>query len=255
MKAFLLAAGNGTRMRPLTETVPKCLLPVGRTPMLEIWLHWLHQFRIEEVLINLHAHADSVRSHLAAHPAPLPVRVVEEAVLLGSAGTVRENQEWIGNEPDVLICYADVLTNFDLESLIQLHRREAQLATLALYQVTDPERCGVAEIRGNRIAAFHEKPTRPLSNLAFTGIMVLSAAAIPLIPIQHPPTDIGGDLLPLLAGQMAFVTTDDFVMDIGTKSNYWRAQQLWPGLNGIESRAPSSPAQSRFQTVVPRSIV
>jgi len=89
MKAFLLAAGSGTRLRPITDHIPKCLLPVGDTPLLDLWLDALHRAGVDEVLINLHAHAESVRQYLRQNANGIRVRVAEETELLGSAGTLR----------------------------------------------------------------------------------------------------------------------------------------------------------------------
>lgn len=228
MKAFLLAAGHGSRLSPLTDAIPKCLLPIRGTPMLDLWLQLLWWYGVEEVLINLHAHAGAVRTHFASRPAPMPVRLEEEPVLLGSAGTLRRHRSWVRKEEAVWVCYADVLTNCNLDRLLRHHQREGQLATLGLCQVPDPQRCGIAETRNGRIVAFLEKPESPPSNLAFTGVMLLQPQAFDLIP-ERIPADIGFDLLPRLAGQMAYLETDGFLMDIGTKLNYARAQQVWPG--------------------------
>src|SRR5215472_16137594 len=99
MKAFLLAAGRGTRLRPFTDTVPKCLLPIRGTPLLEIWLRLCERFGIQEVLLNLHSHAPQVRNFLSNRRTKiLAVKLVEEQILLGSAGTLRVNRDWIGND-------------------------------------------------------------------------------------------------------------------------------------------------------------
>lgn len=226
MKAFLLAAGFGTRLSPLTDSMPKCLLPINGRPMLDIWLQLLRRHGVGEVLINLHAHAEVVRAHIAAHPPAVRVRLEEERVLLGSAGTLRRHQAWARAESAVWVCYADVLTNCQLDRLWRHHQQEGQMATMGLYAVPDPQRCGIAEMRNGRIVSFHEKPANPTSNLAFAGIMLLNPKAIALIP-ERTPADIGYDLLPQLVGRMTGMEIGDFVMDIGTKSNYDRAQRAW----------------------------
>src|ERR1051326_2417212 len=111
MKAFLLAAGLGTRLRPLTDTTPKCLLPVQGVPMLAIWLDLCHRHGIDELLIHAHAHGEQVREYLAAHRNGVKTTVVDEPVLLGSAGTIVANRKWVEGERCFWIIYADVLTN------------------------------------------------------------------------------------------------------------------------------------------------
>lgn len=233
MKAFLLAAGNGTRLSPLTDTVPKCLLPVRGVPMLDIWLALLASHGVEEVLINLHAHADIVRRHFAASSPPVRVRLEEEPVLLGSAGTLRRHLDWVAGESSFLVCYADVLTNCDLAGLYRQHQDCRPLGTLGLYTVPDPERCGVAEVEGDWIVSFQEKPQVSCSNLAFSGIMLLNPEALALIPPDKTPADVGFDLLPQLTRRMAYTVIEDYLLDIGTKANYALAQRTWPGVDSF----------------------
>src|SRR5215469_8091130 len=92
LKAFLLAAGHGTRLRPLTEHVPKCLLPIRGIPLLGIWLEVCAKASIDSVLINVHAHADAVKRFLGEQQLPVSVEIIEEHELLGSAGTISANR-------------------------------------------------------------------------------------------------------------------------------------------------------------------
>src|ERR1700688_3378395 len=98
MKAFLLAAGNGTRLRPITNTIPKCLLPIRGLPLLGIWLEMCRRFGIHEVLINVHAHTTAVREYIEKTDHEVTVKLFEEPTLLGSAGTLAANREWVSRE-------------------------------------------------------------------------------------------------------------------------------------------------------------
>ena len=100
MKAFLLAAGHGTRLRPLTDTIPKCLVPIRGVAILDIWLEVCRRAGVHELFINLHAHADAVRTALASKEVGIKVHLSEEQVLLGSAGTLAANREWVAAEPE-----------------------------------------------------------------------------------------------------------------------------------------------------------
>ena len=88
MKAFLLAAGVGSRLRPITDTIPKCMVPIDGQPLLDIWLDAFDRAGVDEVLVNLHHLPDVVRRHLAARTGPPAVRTFFEPELLGSAGTL-----------------------------------------------------------------------------------------------------------------------------------------------------------------------
>ena len=116
MKAFLLAAGTGSRLRPITDHIPKCMLPIGGRPLLDLWLDALHRAGVDEVLVNLHHLPDIVERHLAARSEPPAIRTAFEPELLGSAGTLRRHRSWVEDEEFFLVLNADNLTDFDLRS-------------------------------------------------------------------------------------------------------------------------------------------
>lgn len=228
MKAFLLAAGEGTRLRPITDRLPKCLVAIRGTPMLEIWIDLCHRFGISEMLINLHSHSDIVRDYLNRRSHPVKISVSEERELLGSAGTVAENRRWVANEKSFWIFYADVLTNANLERMRTFHCSKNGVATLAVYEVPDPSRCGVvvADTSG-RILEFEEKPKQPKSNLAFAGLMIATPQFLDAIP-DRVPADIGFDVIPRIADRSYAYKLDTYTLDIGTMANYNLAQTTWP---------------------------
>lgn len=230
MKAFLLAAGKGTRLRPLTDSTPKCLLPIRGTPVLAIWMELCRRFGIDEVLINVHAHSDSIRRYLASAHNGVQVHIAEEPVLLGSAGTLAANRSWVASEPAFWVFYGDVLSNVDLGRMLDYHRRRNPVATLGVYEVPDPSRCGILSLdREDVVRDFVEKPAAPAGNLAFAGILLASPALLHAIP-DRVPVDIGFDVLPRLAGRSVAYRITEYLVDIGTMENYCAAQRDWPGL-------------------------
>lgn len=230
MKAFILAAGHGTRLRPLTEHTPKCLLPVQGVPLLQLWLENCKKSGITDVLVNAHAHAGQVRDFVSRRSSGVRVVVSEEKELLGSAGTLAQNRRFVANDGEFLVLYGDVLTNLDLRALIKFHREKKLPATLGLYRVPDPRRCGIVELDENGVVnGFVEKPEHPKSDLAFAGVMVAQQEIFDFIP-QERSADIGFHVLPKLLGRMAAMEIHSFLLDIGTMENYRAAQRLWPGL-------------------------
>jgi mannose-1-phosphate guanylyltransferase len=230
VKAFLLAAGPGSRLRPMTDAVPKCLVPIRGTPMLSIWLQACKRFGIEEVLINLHAHAAAVSEFLRQDINGPRVRVVVEQQLLGSAGTLRANRDWVNSDEFFWVFYADVLNCADLEGMLRVHQKRKPAATLGVYEVPDPRRCGIVTADGDGvIQQFVEKPEHPAGNLAFSGLMIGTPAVLDVIP-SSVPADIGFHVLPQLAGRMIAYSISDYLLDIGTMENYEKAQATWPGL-------------------------
>jgi mannose-1-phosphate guanylyltransferase len=230
MKAFILAAGNGTRLRPLTDSVPKCLLPIQGVPLLEIWLNNCKAAGITDVLVNAHAHADAVKEFAATQKSGVRVSVVEEPQLLGSAGTLVENRAFVAGEEAFFVLYGDVLTNIDLRRMLEFHRQKNLSATLGVYQVPDPTRCGVVTMDENDvIQKFVEKPAHTESNWAFSGAMIGGQEIFDFLPDRRA-MDIGFDVLPKMAGKMAGYRISEYLIDIGTLENYQTAQQSWPGL-------------------------
>jgi mannose-1-phosphate guanylyltransferase len=230
MKAFLLAAGHGTRLRPLTDVIPKCLVPIRHTPMLQIWLDLCRRHGITEVLINLHSHADQVREFLSRQDLGIEVELFEEHTLLGSARTLLANRAWINSDELFWVFYADVLTTADLGRMLEFHRSHRAVATLGVNAVPDPSRCGVVTAdAGGVIRSFVEKPAAPAGNVVFSGILIGTPAMLSCIP-DAPQADIGRDLLPNLLGRMYAYPISEFLVDIGTMENYRWAQENWPGL-------------------------
>jgi mannose-1-phosphate guanylyltransferase len=241
MKAFLLAAGEGTRLRPITDTIPKCLVPIRRQPLLGIWLELCRESGIDEVLINLHAHSDAVRQFLSANNCDVRVKLFEEPVLLGSAGTIGANRAWVESDPQFFVFYADVLTNMDLTAMLDFHRRSGMAATLGLYEVPNPSQCGIVELDSNNtIRAFHEKPAHPAGNLAFSGVMIGTPEFLQALPADAP-ADLGFHLFPKLIGRMAGYISREYLVDVGTMGNYEAAQRSWPGVRTV-SRLENSHA-------------
>jgi mannose-1-phosphate guanylyltransferase len=240
MKAFLLAAGHGTRLRPFTDRIPKCLLPIQGVPLLEIWLNNCRLAGITDVLVNAHAHAGVVREFAGKQKTGVRMRIVEEPELLGSAGTLAQNREFIAGESFFFVLYADVLTNVDISKMLAFHKLKRLAATLGICQVPDPSRCGIVTLDENAVVRkFVEKPLRPSGNWAFAGVMVAGPELLNHLPRQRP-ADIGFDVLPKMVGKMAGYAISEYLLDIGTISNHQHAQQSWPGLAKLQSATRGS---------------
>jgi mannose-1-phosphate guanylyltransferase len=231
MKAFLLAAGLGTRLRPITDSTPKCLLSVGGRPMLDIWLDALAKAGVSDVLLNAHHLADQVEAHVAARVGAPAVRLVVEPELLGSAGTLRANRNFVIGEDMFLAINADNLTDFDLGLLIDAHRAGNAVATLALFRAPDPTKVGVVEVNDGLVVSFEEKPARPRGDLANAGMYAFAPAVIDEI-VGPDPQDIGFHLLPALVGRARAVALNgSYFIDIGTPEALRRARDDWESRN------------------------
>ena len=225
LKAVLLIAGLGTRLRPLTDSIPKCLLPINGVPLLGIWFDKLVAAGVSEVLINTHWLADQVTDYVDKHcPPELNVSVVYEQQLLCSAGTLAANRDFFGNQPFFII-YGDNLSDVDLGDLYASHLKHRPVMTLSTFEAEYPERCGIAEIDHQQIIqGFVEKPEAPLSNRAAAGIYVAETDIFDYFPEQKPLSilDLGFDVIPRLIGKMRNYSIDKLI-DIGTFENYQKA--------------------------------
>lgn len=228
MKAVLLAAGLGTRLRPLTDATPKCLVDIGGRPLVDLWLDALWRVGAGEVLVNVHHLAEQVVGHLSRRRAAFPsVRVFHEPELLGSAGTLIANRDWLKSGGTFIVVNADNLTDFDLSKLLDSHAKERSLATVSVFRAPDPTGCGIVELDHDLVVGFEEKPPCPRSDLANAGMYAFEPDVLDILD-NPPPLDIGRDLLPRLVGVARAVSIGEaFFVDIGTPKALARARQQW----------------------------
>lgn len=221
-KALLMAAGLGTRLRPVTLHTPKCLVPIAGRPLLDYWFDRLAAAHIDEVLVNTHHLVDPMRDYLRSVDAQgragqrFRVRESHEPVLLGSAGTVHANRAYADDADHVLIVYADNLSGMDLAAMMQAHVAHGQPVTMALFRTEVPERCGIAEVdAAMRVTAFVEKPAHPQSNLANAGVYCVRAEAFREMADMNA-FDLGFDVLPRFVGRMVGWEWTGYHLDVGT---------------------------------------
>ncbi len=230
MKAFLLAAGYGSRLRPLTDTVPKCLIPIQGKPLLGWWFDLLRKHEYRNVLVNTHYLPAAVRDYLSMYNAQaigLTAHEFYEDVLLGSGGTVKANRQFIDTDEPFAICYADNLTDIDLSAMLAYHKRHHGVLTMALFRCENPKACGIAKLdASNCIVDFTEKPVNPQSNLANAGIYIANGELFDYFP-ELGFCDFGKDVLHRLVGKMYGWETQEYLIDIGTPGNYQKAQEEW----------------------------
>jgi len=226
-KAFLLAAGLGTRLRPLTDKIPKCLVPIRGKPLLSIWLGICEQAGITDVLINTHHLAQEVRRWAQEQTGPVRIHLFHEENLLGSAGTIRANRDFVDGDEDFFIFYADNLVRANLKALTAFHFQHSGVLTMALFRAAQPQNCGIVSLdESGWITSFEEKPPRPKSDLANAGIYIARRRLLELIPGGHA-VDFGKDVLPKLVGDAKGLLLDGYILDVGTPESYLRAQIDW----------------------------
>jgi mannose-1-phosphate guanylyltransferase len=240
MKAFLLAGGLGERLRPLTDRVPKCLVPINGVPLLAIWLDLCNRSGVDSVLINVSRHGDAVEEFLGSENLPIDVRVVREKEPVGNAGTVLANRDFVRGEDNFFILYADNLTDASLPRLLAFHQAHDGPLTMGLFRTPTPMSAGIVELAPDgRIRRFQEKPTQPSGDLANAGIYVSRQAVFDAIPNHRPMVDFGQDVFPGLAGQLYGQLVDGYLLDIGTPQALAKGCTDWAARMPAEERSPA----------------
>lgn len=200
MKAVVLAAGRGTRLGPLTESLPKPMLPVGGRPVVDHLLDLLRRAGVREVFMNLH-HRGEALSGYCGNGARWGLRMTYavEPQLLGTAGALRNFAEHLAGEP-FFVVYGDNYLACDPAALWRFHEARDGLASIALFEKEDVTGSGIVDLDGEgRVLRFVEKPApgEAFSHLVNGGVYVLSPAIFPLLP-DHLPCDFGRDVFPKL---------------------------------------------------------
>jgi mannose-1-phosphate guanylyltransferase len=229
VRAIVLVGGEGTRLRPLTYTTPKPLLPIANQPFLERQLIWLERHGIEEVVLSLGYLPDAF---VARFPddrfGGLKLRYAVEDEPLGTAGGIRYAAEFAGIDERFVVCNGDVLTTLDLTEMVRFHDAHGGEATIHLCRVDDPSAFGVVPTRSNgEVMAFVEKPPpgRVPSHWINAGTYVLEPSVLDRVPARLT-VSVERETFPRMldrAGRLFALQSDAYWIDIGTPEKYLQA--------------------------------
>jgi len=226
LKTLLLAAGLGSRLRPITNDSPKCLVPINGKPLLQIWLERLSKAGFGPFLINTHYLSEKVEEFVLNSEFKDCVTLVHEKSLLGTAGTLIQNVDFFDGDGLVLhadnLCYAN-LVDFRLQ---HENRPQGCHASMMTFITEDPSSCGIVKLDQSKVVVeFHEKSVANNGNLANAAIYIFSKEI--LSKIRHMElNDISLDLLPMMLGSIYSIETDSLMIDVGTIENYRKAIEL-----------------------------
>jgi mannose-1-phosphate guanylyltransferase len=225
MQALILAGGEGTRLRPLTLTVPKPVVPLANRPFISYMLDWLRRHGFDDVVMSCGFLGQGVRQVLGdGRLDGVTVRYVDEPEPLGTAGAVKLAEPVLGDRFAVL--NGDVLTDLDMSALRAFHEQRQAVATLGLFPVDDPSTYGVVVTDDHgRVEAFVEKPapgTAPSNNIN-AGMYILEHEVLDRIDAGRP-VSFEREVFPALVGQgLHALPLDGYWMDIGTPERYLEA--------------------------------
>lgn len=228
-KAMILAAGEGTRLRPLTLETPKPLLPVGDIPVVIRQLQWLKSHGVGTIAINLYHIGEKIEAELGdGSRFGMKIYYSNEETLLGTAGGLKRMETIF--DSTFFIAYGDILTDLSLTEMAAFHREKNALVTIALFETQTPWEVGVVELEEDgRVISFTEKPPRGTEkgNLSNGGIYVAEPDIFNYIP-ESGYSDFGFDIFPKLLTENRkmygyTLKPDDYLIDIGTLGKYRKA--------------------------------
>ena len=241
---MILAAGEGTRLRPLTLTLPKPLVPIVGTPLLEHTLRWLAGEGVTEAALNLYHRPQAIPDYFGAEFAGIQLHYFYEDELRGTSGGVKAAEGVFCDAP-FFVVYGDNLIQADLRRLWDFHKAQGGLGTIGLFRHPHPTAAGIVGIESDgRITRFVEKPpaAEVFSDLANAGVYVLNPAVFRHIP-NDGPSDFGRDIFPkfLAQGKALYGTLlGGYLQDTGTPLSYRQAN--WDCLNGRTGQTFNDPA-------------
>ncbi|MBI4399982.1 nucleotidyltransferase family protein [Candidatus Micrarchaeota archaeon] len=230
-KAIILAAGKGTRLRPLTYGIPKPLLPVGGRPVIDYVLdNILTNKNIKTIYVAVSHMKESIENYLRHINRGVEIETIN-TLCWETGGDLKTICIEKGIKEPVLVTYGDNVTKINVAKLAEVHKKTKALATLSLFRVPwkDVERFGIARVKGNKITDFVEKPAKEdaFSNLANAGYFIVSPEVIDMLPLDK--IKIEKFLFPQLAKQNRLagrVYRLDYWLDIGTLEAYREANKL-----------------------------
>ncbi len=227
MKALLLAAGFGTRLRPITDHLPKCLVSIQQKPLLAYWLDLLLPTQVDHVLINTHYLPALVKKFIASSPWSHQVTLVHEAELLGTGGTVLKNRDFLQNGPFIL-AHADNLTRFDVGDFIAAHRQRQPGVeiTMMTFDTDVPQSCGIVELdQQGIVVGFHEKSKEFHGTRANAAVYIIEPSVINFLhSLNKHVIDISTEVLPHYLGRMQTFHNGNYHRDIGTPESLTLAE-------------------------------
>ncbi|MBI3396658.1 MAG: nucleotidyltransferase family protein, partial [Spirochaetia bacterium] len=228
MRALLLSAGLGTRLRPITNGIPKCLVPINGVPLLGYWFDLLIPAGVKPLLVNLHYFPDQVLDFINSCPRKADIETVHEPELLGTAGTALANRAFF-QEQSFMLIHADNLSRFPVADFLQAHAtRPSHCAmTMMVFTAPNPSECGIVELNSDNVVVnFHEKVASPPGNLANGAVYILEPEVMHLIAsLGGPFIDFSTQVIPRLMGRIYTYVNSDYHRDIGTPESYAQAQK------------------------------
>ena len=231
LRALLLSAGFGKRLKPITDRTPKCLVEINGVPIIEYWLNHLEEINCEAVLVNTHYLHKKVEDYLKKRkPRKMLIKEVYEEELLGTAGTLIKNKDFFENKKIIMI-HCDNMTDFNLKEFLIADKNKPKdcLMTMLTFNTDNPKNCGVVLTdTEKRITNFFEKVDNPPTKIANAAIYLFDDIFIENLPQKQTNLyDFSKDIIPLFIDKIYTYHTNNYFIDIGTKENLIKAKTIF----------------------------
>lgn len=225
MKAVILCAGEGTRLRPLTDKLPKVMLPIAGKPILQRHIEYYKRYNVTDIYVNLHHLPEKITSYFKeGGNFGVDITYSYEEELLGTAGALNGFREQLKADGTFVVHYGDVLSEVNLKRMLTYHQEKGSVATLAVHPTDRPQDSDIAVIdEEGRITGLYHKPgTLEHGNLGNAAFYLLEAKVLEYLP-KEGKYDFVQDIFPqmLKSGEPLYgYFTDEFLKDMGTPRRY-----------------------------------
>jgi len=227
-RALLLSAGLGTRLKPITDSIPKCLVPINGKPLLEYWLDNLSEIGISEFIVNTHYLKEKVEEYCKNSKYKNMIKLVYEEKLLLTGGTILNCKKYLYDEP-FMVVHADNLSFCDFSAFVRRHENRPEYCdiTMMTFITDNPSQCGIVSINDYGVVEnMFEKVENPPGNLANAAVYIMEPSVfIFLSTLNRKEIDLSIDVIPNFLDKIYTFHNNVYHRDIGTVSSYYEAQK------------------------------
>jgi mannose-1-phosphate guanylyltransferase len=237
MIALLLCAGLGERLRPITNHVPKCMVPIGGRPLLDFWIENMIGLGVSKIYINTHYLSDVVTAFVEKHNYRDRIELIKEPTLLGTGGTLKTISNIIEDE-EVLLVHADNFCIAAFGKFLQCFKSRQSHVEIAMmtFRTDIPSSCGIVEVLENGIVnQFHEKVSNPPGDLASGAVFLISSNVVQFVKKQKLKVfDFSKEIIPQFLGKIISWENTTYHRDIGTPESYQKCLSDWKNLKNVK---------------------
>ena len=219
MQTIILAGGRGERLRPLTDNIPKPLVPIADKPFLEYLINFLKNQGITDIVLATGYKSDLIKNYFK-NGKNLGIEIIysKEEFPLGTAGSVKKAENFIKKE-DFLVLNGDSFVDINIKLMMDFHKKMGKPITIAAVSVKNPARYGQLIIKDNLVFKFKEKGEKIESNFINAGVYIFRKEVLKRIPVNKK-SDFERDIFPNFSGNITAFKTEGYFIDIGIKEDY-----------------------------------